>query len=330
MDNIRIKDIQIYHGKKVVSNEYYLEYFKKRDKDIEHYMKDIMGRNKRYLIDNEEENTLTMSIDVAKKILEKTNLKGTDIDLIIFSSQLPEYVAPPSSIILHNAIGGKHEAQCMDLNVNCAGMVTALEHTCKYMQVSPNIKNALIVGCDFITLFADKKNELAYGNFGDASCAIILERTEEDAGLIDSRYYVNSQEYSKILFPGCGSSKMFDVENREDIYTLWKPFNGGAVVDPAIADMEDILLKHNLSKNDVKLFCLSQFAYRNIELIQSKMDIPKEKCIYIGDEYGYTGTTSPFIALYSALEKGLVKRGDYIMFWTFGAGTLSTTMLLKY
>lgn len=330
MDNIRIKDIEVYHGKKVVSNEYYLEYFKKRGKDIEHYMKDIMGRDKRYLLDNEDENTLTMSINVTKKILEKTNLKGTDLDLIIFSSQLPEYVAPPSSIVLHNAIGGKHDAQCMDLNVNCAGMVTALEHTCKYMQMSPNIKNALIVGCDFVTLVANPKNELAYGNFGDASCAIILERTNEDAGLIDSKYYVNSEECNNIMFPGCGFSKLFKVENKEDLYTIWKPFNGSITIDPAVANMKQILSDHNLSKDDVKLFCLSQFAYRNIELIQKKMDIPKEKCIYIGDEYGYTGTTSPFIALYTALQKGMVQRGDYIMFWTFGAGTLNTAMLLKY
>ncbi|NGX96657.1 MAG: ketoacyl-ACP synthase III [Candidatus Afipia apatlaquensis] len=327
---MRIKDVEVYHGKKVVPNEYYIEYFKKRDKDIEHLMKDIMGRNKRYMVDSEDENTLTMSIDVTKKVLEKTNLKGTDIDLLIFSSQLPEYVAPPSSTIIHNAIGGKHNAQCFDLNANCVGMVTAVEHTCKYMQISPKIKNALIVGCDFISFSADPENELSYGNYGDASCAIILERTTEDAGLIDSRYYVNNEECNNILFPGCGFSKMFKIKNKKDMFTIWKPFNGSIVIDPAVANMKEILSEQNISKDDVKLFCLTQFAYKNIELIQKKMDIPMEKCIYIGDEYGYTGTTSPFIALYAALQKGIIQRGDYIMFWAVGAGSLNAAMLFKY
>lgn len=60
------------------------------------------------------------------------------------------------------------------------------------------------------------------------------------------------------------------------------------------------------------------------------MGISDEKSLYIGNKYGYTGTSSPFIALYEAIEKGKVKRGDYVMIWTFAAGSQGIVILLKY
>jgi 3-oxoacyl-[acyl-carrier-protein] synthase III len=60
------------------------------------------------------------------------------------------------------------------------------------------------------------------------------------------------------------------------------------------------------------------------------MELKDEQIIYIGDEYGYTGTSSPFIAFNRGIETGRIKRGDYIIFWTIGAGSESVTLLFKY
>jgi len=46
MTNIKIKSVEVYHPEKVVHNEYYLEHFKKQDKDISNFLK-IMGREKK-------------------------------------------------------------------------------------------------------------------------------------------------------------------------------------------------------------------------------------------------------------------------------------------
>ena len=78
------------------------------------------------------------------------------------------------------------------------------------------------------------------------------------------------------------------------------------------------------------MFCFSQFAFINIKAIRELMNIDEDKSIYIGDKYGYTGTTSPFIVLYEAIKQGKIKRGDYIVFWTFGSGSESIVMLYKY
>lgn len=60
------------------------------------------------------------------------------------------------------------------------------------------------------------------------------------------------------------------------------------------------------------------------------MNIDDAKSIYVGDTYGYTSTSSPFVALYEAIQQGDVKTGDYIMFWTIGSGSQSIVILYKY
>lgn len=329
MYHIKISAIEVYHGQKVVSNEYYYEHFKKRQKDIEHYLKDVMGRDKRYLINPDTENSLTMSLEATKKLLMNNNLKGSDIDMIVFSSQLPEYVAPPTSIYIHHEIDGKSDAICYDFNVNCAGMVTGIELISKYIQLTPKINKVLLIGCDYINLTINKENTSTYGNYGDAACTVLLERTNENTGLIDTKFHVNSIEYQNILYPNCGFSNIFKVKNEEDHLLKWDPFNGTDCAIDGINNIRKLLDENDLTKDDIGMFCFSQFSLKTIEVIRDALEIEESKNLYIGDEYGYTGTSSPFIVLYEALKRGLVKRGEYIIFWTIGAGSENVSMLFK-
>jgi 3-oxoacyl-[acyl-carrier-protein] synthase III len=63
MANIQIKAVDIYHPKKNVDNDFYIEHFKKQGKDIKHFIENIMGRKKQYIIDSDQENRLTMGIE---------------------------------------------------------------------------------------------------------------------------------------------------------------------------------------------------------------------------------------------------------------------------
>lgn len=326
---VKLREIEVYHGAHVVPNEFYIEHFKQKGKDIEHFLTDIIGRKQRYMIDPALENNLTMAVEVSKRILEKAGLSGADIDMIVYSSMAPEYLMPPCSIHLHEAINGKAECVCYDTNVNCAGMTVTLEQMSKYMALSPNIHRAMLVGCDYVNFYLDPNNELSYGHYGDAACAIILERTDEDCGVLGAKYHMNSVEHTNILFPSCGLSKLFTEPNRDALRLEWKPFEN---VSPpiAVANMNALLAENGLTKEDVAAFCLSQYALISVRTIRELMGIDEAHSLFIGDEYGYTGTSSPFIVLYEAVKRGLVHRGDYVMFWTIGAGSENIALLFRY
>jgi 3-oxoacyl-[acyl-carrier-protein] synthase III len=326
---IKLSCIDICHGSKVVSNDVYLKHFEQQGKHVEHLLIDVMGRDKRFMFDDEE-TTLSLALKVSKSALAMANFTGNDIDVLIYSSILSEYIAPPTSILLHRELNAGRNVMCFDMNANCAGMTVALEYVSNYLMSSNRAKRALIVGCDDVHSLTDPDNELCYGNYGHAACAIILEKVNEECGVLDAEYYINTEESKNIMYPSGGFSSFFKSQNVDELYLKWLPFDGGACVYPAVEIMNRMLKKKGLTKDDVSMFCFSQFAFVNIKHVRELMNIDESKSIYIGDKYGYTSTNSPFIALYESIKQGKIKRGDYIMFWTIGTGSESIIMLYKY
>ena len=325
MRNIRIKAVDIYHPTKVVKNDYYIEHFQKRGRDITRFL-EVMGRNERYIIDNNHENSITMGIEAAQRVLKRAGLEGKDIDMIVFSTQVPERTLPTNAMYVYRAIGAEKHTVVMDSNANCAGMTAAVEQASRYILSNPHVKTALIVGSDVNSLISNPEQEITYANFGDGSSAVILEKTEEKTGFIDAIYEVDSANKDNIVYPEKGFSQ--SIGSKECLTFL--PFNGAMAIPVACKMIENLLERNNLKIDDIDSYCFSQFALSNIIKIQNHFTIPERKIIYVGDKYGYTTTSSPFICLYEGIESGRIKRGDNILFWTIGAGHQMIAMLFKY
>ncbi|WP_438495043.1 ketoacyl-ACP synthase III [Paenibacillus sp. IHBB 3054] len=329
-ENIRIRNAAYYHPQHIVGNDYYLDHFAQMGKDIKRFL-EVMGRKNRYIIKDENENSLTMGLKAAQKVLEDAGLQSEDLDMIVFASQTPEYTYPTNALLLHNKLQCKHRTITLDSNANCAGMVAAVEQASRYMQSNPSIRYALITGSDYSSVNCNTDDEITYPNFGDAAAAVILERSSEAGGFTDSLYYTDSEGCENIMFPACGLSNIYREDiTAEQIRIRWTPFDGTVCVDAAIADIKELLSRNGLTTDDISAFCLSQFSLKNIELIQEGLGLSEEKFIYVGDEFGYTATSSPFIAFQRGVEDGRIKRGDYIFFWSVGAGWQIPTMLFQY
>lgn len=329
-DNIRIHSAAYYHPEHIVDNDFYLDHFAALGKDIKRFL-EVMGREKRYIIKDEHENALTMGHEAAQKVLVEAGLTGEDLDMIVFASQTPEYTYPTNALLLHHRLGGKHRTITMDSNANCAGMVAAVEQASRYMQSNRSIRYALIVGSDYSSINCNTDDEITYPNFGDAAAAVILERTSESSGFKDSLYYTDSADWENITFPASGLSGIYrEGMSPEQFRIRWTPFDGSVCVGAAINDIKELLERNGLTTDDISAFCLSQFSLKNIELIQDGLGLTDEKFIYVGGEFGYTATSSPFIAFQRGVEEGRIKRGDYIFFWSVGAGWQIPTMLYQY
>nr|WP_297932641.1 3-oxoacyl-[acyl-carrier-protein] synthase III C-terminal domain-containing protein [uncultured Lachnoclostridium sp.] len=327
---VRISQIAVYHPDRVLDNEYYIEHYKKQGKDVKNLLENVYGRDKRYVIDEnaeEKENSLTMEIKAAKKVLEKAALTGKDIDMVVSASQIPEYVVPCCSVMIHRAIEGKWDSICYDFNANCISMVFALENVFRYMESNKRVNRVLLVGGEYTTQVHNPMNEYGYGVFGDAACAIILERTVRSSGLIDSDFFINDIYFDKMIFPHCGMSKIFESD-KEAILSTMEPV--GCDLDEVERKLLDVIKRNGLEVKDIGMFCFSQYLIKNTEILKEHLNISDEQCIYVGDEYGYTGVSSPFLVLDRAIELGKVKRGDYIAFWTIGAGMQHIVMLIQY
>lgn len=331
---IRIRDIAVYHPFKVVNNEFYIEYFKKQGKDVRHLLENVFGRKERYIIDNagkkesERENSLTMQVEAAKRVLEKANLTGQDIDGIIVATQFPEYMVPPSFMFVHVAIGGKEDCFGYDINCNCLGMTMAFQQASYYFMNNQKLEKILIVAGDYLNLGAVLDDEKMYGALGDCACAMIVERTKEDSELLDSDYFINNCSIDNTLFPKKGFSKM--IENLDIDCLSNQVYSPECDIPKVIEKINELLSRNKLVVGDISAFCFSQYVKANNQKIKDALGIEDSKCPFVGDIYGYTGGCSPFLALNDLLENNKISRGDYILFWTLGSAMQHIFILIKY
>lgn len=328
--NIKIKEIEIECGSNIVKNDYYIEHFKNQGKDISTLL-NTFGKNERRVA-GEHDTSLSLGIKAAQKVLKKANLNGNDIDMIIFSSQLPEYTFPTQALIVHREIGGKSSCLVLDCNVNCLGMISAIDTAVRYLREKNYYNRALVIGADCMTRACDESNEHSYPMFGDCASAVILEKTEEDCGMVGSTYRTNS-DYSDefVRYPQCGYSSIYNEELEEkDKRLLWQPFDATFVPQTAKDAIDEVLEKHNLKQEQINTYCVSQFALPMLNNIANELGEPTEKFIYVGDKYGYTGTSSPFMALYEGINSGKIKRGDYVVFWSVAVYWTTCAMIFRY
>ena len=329
MENIRIKSVAIYHPENKVNNEFYLNHFDNQGKDIRRLLEGY-GRNERYIVDNDFDNTATMGAKASLRALKEANLRGEDIDIILFSSSMPEFTAPTQALFVHSVIKGKAEAMVMDTNVNCVGMIASVDTAVRYLQTNDEYKRALIIGSDYMSVHCKDNDELTYPQFGDLACAVILEKTTEDSAFLGSKYLTNSDEWGIVRYPNCGTSKAYDDIHENEKKLFWTPFDGSFICNHAKDSIDFLLHKNNLKMEDIKLFCVSQFA-KGIGLgCIEAFGVDDSKVPYIGDRYGYTGTSSPFLVLHEMIKEGKINRGDYVAFWSVGTNWTTSAVLIKY
>jgi 3-oxoacyl-[acyl-carrier-protein] synthase-3 len=328
---VTLQEVSVYHPKKVQNNDFYISHFHRQGKDIKRLLESL-GRENRYVADYKTETTLTMAIEASKRVLEKSQLSGQDLDMIVFVSGTPEYFWPPNAIRIHQVLRGKEQAIVYDMNVACVGMVVAVEQVSRNMLANPNIHRALVVGSEQMHRYAREDDAVTYASFGDGASAVILEKREDvDKGFIDSIYKVNTESIDKITFPGCGVSKMFDDNITDSEKRIkWDNVNNDNAFQSTVELIEKLLTRNNLTTKDIKAFCFSQLSRKNIYKVQETFKEDINKFPIVGTEYGYTGSASPFMALERAVNTGQVKRGDYVVFWSVGAGTTACAMLYQY
>lgn len=329
--NLRIKGIEIYHPSNKINNNFYIEHFKKQGKDISRLLK-AFGREDRYIINDKEENALTMAQKVCLKVLKSCDLSGSDVDLLVFSTQTPEYSLPANAMALSGMINVNANACIFDINQNCSGMVMGTDVVRSLMAARPDIKYALLVGSENWSAFCSPENEYTYPIFGDMACAVVFEKSEDDSSkFYDSTYITNGENALKyVKFPKEGLARSAEDLGKR-MHIDWRNFDAGFVPECFARTYRDLSKKTSIEVSQINHFCMSQFALSMLkgcvrELDESIID----KFIYIGDKYGYTGTTSPYVALYEGIKTGRIKRGDIISLWSVGLLYTCGNIYLKY
>jgi 3-oxoacyl-[acyl-carrier-protein] synthase III len=275
-----------------------------------------------------------MALMATKEALIEANLEPNDIDLILLNAVNPDYVLPCTSSILQNKLGITNNCPCLDMSPACSGFVYGM-HIAESFISNGTYKNILVVGSEFLTSQTDWKDRSSAILFGDGCGVFILGRTPEGE---------KSQILSSVLHTDGKGGDLFYQHNGRAVHPLtteniqegdyFMKMKGSEMFKVATRTLcqnaFEVLKMANLSLNDIDWVVPHQANLRIIEKTCELIGVPMEKTIVNIQKYGNTSTATIPIAFYEAVRDGRIKRGDIVLFDTFGAGLTSGAIVFKY
>ena len=125
--------------KKIVTNDMLSEFLDTSDE----WIRARTGVVSRHVISDERLEDL--AIEAAKKALENASMDASELDFIICSNVVNEYVTPQLSCIIQGGIGAS--CPCIDINCACAGFIYAVEMAESFYKAG-KVKNVLVVSAE--------------------------------------------------------------------------------------------------------------------------------------------------------------------------------------
>ena len=321
-----ITGIGAYLPKYVLTNE---ELSAMVDTTNEWIMTRIGIKERRILKPEEGLGSSYLGAKAVTKLLEKTNTKVEDIDLLICATVTPDHVFPATANIISDLVGIK-KAFSFDVNAGCSGFLFALATADKYIK-SGLYKKVVVVGAEVMSSIVDYTDRSVCPIFGDGSGAVMLEPTTEDYGIMDEILEVDGVGRHHLHQKAGGSVKPAShetVDAREHfIYQEGQPVFKWAVSKMADVSVE-IMKRNQLTSDDLAYLVPHQANLRIINATARRMGLEPEKVMVNIQRYGNTTSGTLPLCLHDWEPK--LKKGDNLILSTFGAGFTWGAIYLKW
>ncbi len=270
-----------------------------------------------------DQTTSDLVVEASRRALERAGLRPEDLDLIILSTDTPDYLSPGTSVVVQYKLGAVN-AGCWDINSACAGWVTALDQGARYIATDPTIRYILVAGGYGMSRFLDLKDKKTANLFADGAGAVILGAGEEP-GFLASKFLARGEHHDAL---GIYTGGAFRPCTPENLATYGPPRVQFVKKFPRTFNTEywpqlirGALEKAGLTVDDVALFLFTQLNLRTIEYMMELLGQPIEKTHWVMDKWGYTGSPCVAMALDDAIaQRRGPRRGDVIVFCTSGGG----------
>ncbi|MGE5374870.1 MAG: 3-oxoacyl-ACP synthase III family protein [Bacteroidota bacterium] len=267
--------------------------------------------------------TSDLIVEASKRALTRAGISASDLDLIIVSTDTPDYLSPGTSVVVQSKLGAE-KAGCFDINSACAGWVTALDQGARYLMTDQAMKYILVTGGYGMSRFLDFKDKKTANLFADGAGAAVLGVGEEPGFLGSNLLAVGSFHDALGIYSG-GTYRPSTPENLaqfgspkvEFVRKFPKTFN--TEYWPKL--MQGALDRAGLTFKDVNQFFFTQLNLRTIENMMDLLHQPLSKTHWVMDKWGYTGSPCVVMALDDAIAQGKgPKPGEVVLFCASGGG----------
>ena len=287
------------------------------------------GIKERRILKDSDKGTSYLAINAAKDLIEKKNLDPKEIDLVILATATPDLPVASTAVYVASEIGATN-AFAYDLQAACSGFLYAMSTAASYIE-SGRYKKVLIIGADKMSSIIDYTDRTTCIIFGDGAGAALFEPNSEGLGLQDEMLRSDGRGREFLKIDAGGSILPATAQTVADKKHFVHQ-DGKTVFKFAVSNMADIsaeiMQRNSLTNEDVDWLVPHQANMRIINATANRMELDDSKVLKNIQRYGNT-TSATLPLLLSDFEKQL-KKGDNIIFASFGGGFTWGSIYLKW
>jgi 3-oxoacyl-[acyl-carrier-protein] synthase III len=284
-----------------------------------------------------DETLRQLAVTASKHALDMAGLQPTDIDLVICCTSSPDDLFGDAPSIASELACSKGTV-AFDLTAACSGFLFGVTTAAQFLHNNDKMKNALVIGADALSRWVDWDDRNTCILFGDAAGAMILQRDEEQPGLLGFAAHSNGLGRCDLNLSYDGTERTIPTPDDPTTVTNGSYgtifMNGREVYKFATREVpaviQECLDAAELTVADVDHLLLHQANIRIMEIVADRLGMPMDKVITNLKDYGNTSAASIPLALDEAVRAGTVKKGDVIACAGFGAGLSWGSALLKW
>lgn len=287
------------------------------------------GIKERRILKEEGAGASFMAIRAAQNLFEKSGVDPKEIDLVLVATATADMPVASTAVYTATQIGAVN-AFAYDLQAACSSFLYGMSTAAAYIE-SGRYKKVLLIGSDKMSSIIDYTDRATCIIFGDGAGAVLFEPNTEGFGFQDEylrsdgvgREYLKIEAGGSILPPSEETVKNKQHFVHQDGKTVFKYAVSG------MADVsEKIMQRNGLTKEDVNWLVAHQANKRIIDATAQRMGLDESKVLINIHRYGNT-TSATLPLLLSDFEKQL-KKGDNLIFASFGGGFTWGAIYLKW
>ncbi len=317
----------LYAPERVVANDYFNELY---GEDVDSFLR--ANRNiveRRYATD--EQSTSDLAVAAARDALSEADLDADNINLIIVSTDTPDYLSPATAAVVQHKLRASNAAT-FDLNTACAGFVTALETGKNFIAGNPDYEHVLIISAYLMSRFIDYEFKNTATLFADGAGAAVLSRSDDTAGILASKIQTKGEFSEHMGIYVGGAAKPVNKRNGEhqQLLEFRHKFPDGFNPDHWTNLVETLASRLNVAHSDIDHLFFTQINVQSIEETMDRLDLPHERAHKVMDRFGYTGNACVPMALADAADSHKLRKDDLVFLVASGGGAAIAGMALRW
>ena len=329
MNRAMIAGTGMYAPEKVVENDFFT---KKYGRDMDTFLREQRNIFQRRFM-SEDQATSDLIIPAAEEAMKNAGIGPNDLDLIIVSTDTPDYISPSTAAVVQHKLGAM-KTGTFDMNTACAGFATATDVASKYIMADERYQNILVVGAYGMTKYFDWDDYKVTSVFADGAGAAVIQRSPSpDLGIMASQLYTDGQYHDYMgIYAGGTKNPITAATIEKKMHQLQFvkriPPETNGIHWPRLTNA--ILDRVNARASDVQHFFFTQINIGSIVEAMQKLNVPLERAHNVMDRYGYTGSACIPMAIADAARQHKLKKGDLVMVLGSGGGMSMAAMAMRW